>query len=90
MPAELMDYRDNSGYFYEYNCAKIMDLFGLCNDKRCQTISYIGDSEMLMPLVRAGAKGIDRIVPVGKTMDFDLIWDGYDLTERLTRIIELN
>ena len=44
---------------------------------------------MLMPLLMSGVKGIDRIVPVGKTMDFDLIWDGNNLYERLTRIISL-
>jgi hypothetical protein len=36
-----------------------------------------------------GIKGVDRIVPIGKTMDFDLIWDGYDLIERFTRTIDL-
>lgn len=84
---KLMDYRDNSGYFYEYDCNDIMDLFPLCNDKRCQTIGYIGDVKAIIPLVQTGLKGIDRVVPVGKTMDFDLIWDGYDLVKQLTRRI---
>ena len=44
---------------------------------------------MLAPLWKAGIKGIDRVVPVGKTMDFDLIWDGYNLVERLTRVIRI-
>ena len=85
----LMDYRDNSGYFYEYHCADIFDLVPLCNDKRCQTIGYIGDSKVLLPLVQSGVKGIDRIVPIGHTMDFDLIWDGYDLPALLTRTVVL-
>ena len=83
----LMDYRDNSGYFYEYACKDILDLAPLCNDKRCQTIAYIGDSNVVLPLIQAGVKGIDRVVPMGKTMDFDLIWDGYDLPSLLTRTI---
>jgi hypothetical protein len=29
--------------------------------------------------------GIDRIVPIGKTTDFNLIWDGYDLINVLSR-----
>ncbi len=82
-----MDYRDNSGYFYEYDCKDIMDIGALCNDKRCQTLSYIGDKALFRPLIESGIKGIDRVVPVGKTMDFDLIWDGYDLTELLTRTV---
>lgn len=87
IPDFLMDYRDNSGYFFEYDCRDIMELTALCNDKRCQTIAYVGDSSVLLPLIQAGVKGIDRIVPMGKTMDFDLIWDGYNLPALLTRTI---
>ena len=84
---DLMNHRDNSGYFYEYDCKDIMDLVPLCNDKRCQTIGYIGSSDVLLPLIQSGIKGIDRVVPIGKTMDFDLIWDGYNLPALLTRTI---
>lgn len=87
---KLMDYRDNSGYFYEYNCEDIMELSPLCNDKRCQTIAYIGDGKVVLPLIESGVKGIDRVVPMGKTMDFDLIWDGYNLPALLTRTIVLS
>ena len=33
--------------------------------------------------------GIDRIVPIGQALDISMIWDGYDLTSSLTRVIEL-
>ena len=85
----LMDYRDNSGYFYEFDCKDILEIKDLCNDKRCQTIAYIGDSKAVLPLIEAGVKGIDRVVPMGKTMDFDLIWDGYNLPALLTRTVVL-
>lgn len=85
----LMDYRDNSGYFYESDCRDISLLKAICNDKRCQTIAYIGDSETLIPLLQSGVKGVDRIVPIGKTMDFDLIWDGYNLSTLLTRSVAI-
>lgn len=85
----LMDYRDNSGYFYEYDCEDIMSLAPLCDDKRCQTIGYIGDRKALLPLIQSGIKGVDRVVPIGKTMDFDLIWDGYDLLALLSRTVVL-
>ncbi len=81
----LMDHRDNSGFFFEYDCSDIMDIIPLCADSRCQTIGYIGDKGMFEPLIHSGIRGIDRIVPIGKTMDFDLIWDGYDLVDMLTR-----
>ena len=85
----LLDQTGNSGYFLEYDCENILELRDLCNDLRCQTVAYIGEKKMLIPLFNAGIKGIDRVVPVGKTMDFDLIWDGYNLHERLTRIISI-
>jgi len=37
--------------------------------------------------VREGLTGIDRIVPIGKTMEIGMVWDGYNLTESLSRII---
>lgn len=85
----LLDHTGNSGYFLEYDCGDVMELRELCGDPRCQTISCIGGRERLAPLLRAGIKGVDRVVPVGRTMDFDLIWDGYNLYERLTRTIRI-
>lgn len=82
---ELIKYRDNSGYFIEYDMDDIREILPLCREQ-LQTLSYIGNVEMFKPLLELGVKGVDRIVPVGKTMDFDFIWDGYDLVERLSRI----
>lgn len=86
---EIMKLRDNSGYFFEYDCDDIMEIKDLCDDRHCQTIGYLGDSKDIMPLLASGIKGVDRVVPIGKTMDFDLIWDGYNLYERLTRTINI-
>lgn len=85
--AKLMELKDNSGYFMEYECNDIMELRDLCDDTRCQTIGYLGDSNVFLPLIETGIKGVDRIVPIGKTMDFDFAWDGYNLYERMTREI---
>lgn len=87
---KLMDYKDNSGYFFEYDCDDLMDLRDLCNNTHCQTIAYLGDVESILPLLQSGIKGVDRVVKIGQTMDFDLMWDGYNLYERLTRIVALN
>ena len=86
---DLMDFRGDSGYFYEYDCQDIRELKVICDNTHCQTISYIGKAESFLPLIKNGIRGVDRIVPVGKTMDFDMIWDGYNLYERLTRTISL-
>lgn len=88
--AKLMDYKDNSGFFFEYLCNDIMEIRDICDDKRCQTIGVIGSGESILPLIKSGVKGIDRVVPIGKTMDFDLIWDGYDLMSQLTRCVRIS
>ncbi len=90
LDADLMEFKDNSGYFIECDGISILDLKDICNDRRCQTISYIGDTEMIKPLLTSGICGVDRVVPVGKTMDFDFIWDGYNLFERMTRTIAVS
>ncbi len=84
----IRDFRGNSGFFYEYEMEDITELSVLC-DERVQTISYIGSKEMFAPLLHLGVKGIDRIVLIGQTMNFGLIWDGYNLVERLSREIDL-
>lgn len=85
---DLLRHMENSGYFLEYDSDNLMELSELCNQK-CQTISYIGETKELQTLAESGVRGIDRIVPVGKTMDFSFVWDGYNLLERLTRRISI-
>ncbi len=85
----LMDIKEKGGFFFEYDCDEIMELRPLLNDKRCQTIGLLGELDHIIPLLNSGLKGVDRVVPIGRTMDFDLIWDGYDLTSILTRTIRI-
>ena len=33
--------------------------------------------------------GIDRIVPIGKSLDFSNVWDGFDLFRSFTREVEV-
>ena len=66
-----------------------MEIRDLCNNIRCQTVGYLGEKEDVLSLIASGIKGIDRVVPIGKTMDFDLLWDGYNLFERLTRTVNI-
>lgn len=85
---ETMAYYGNSGYFLEYVTDDIESIKNICSEK-CQTISYIGNSKMFTVLLNAGVRGIDRIVPVGRTSEFDFIWDGHVLVERLSRTIQI-
>lgn len=84
----IQEYRGNSGVFYEYDLKNVMDLVPICSGK-LQTVAVLGDCEMVLPLVRSGVRGIDRVVKIGNTMEFSFLWDGYDLRERLTRKITL-
>ena len=82
---ELMDYRGNSGLFYEYDTVDITSLFDFCNDTHCQTIGLLGEKEIVEPLLKEKPQGIYRVVKLGHTMDFDFEWDGYNLFECLTK-----
>jgi len=86
----ITDYLENSGFFYEYDAAVLEDILPVCG-RRCQTLSYIGfDSKELRDLIMENSPhGIDRIVPIGKTMDFSLIWDGHDLIRELSRVVAI-
>ncbi len=76
----------HSGFFYEFSVSKIGDITKIITDKY-QTLSYFGfDSEVFVQFVNENLpSGIDRIVPVGKTLDFDFCWDGYDLIHVMSR-----
>lgn len=85
----IADYKENSGFFMEYQTEELENIIVILGE-RCQTVSYLGDS--LLNRIRNLVKkecpaGVDRIVPVGKTMDFSLIWDGYDLIREMSREI---
>ena len=85
---DLDNYKGNSGYFMEYLTNDISDILQIVNSKY-QTLSYFGFSKLeLNDFVKKFIpKGIDRIVPIGKTTDFSLNWDGYKLVEQLTRTL---
>ncbi|MCI9478345.1 MAG: acyl-CoA reductase [Lachnospiraceae bacterium] len=86
MTPRIQEYRGDSGVFYEYELGDVMELAPICNEK-LQTIAVWGDEKKVLPLIESGVKGIDRVVKIGKTMEFGFVWDGYDLRERMTRKI---
>ena len=91
LSSDIDDFRCNSGYFSEYHVKNIEELSSVIN-KKYQTLAYYGFSkEYLAGLIdQLKPVGIDRIVPIGRTTDFSLIWDGYNLINTLSRIIEIN
>ena len=84
--ADLMNYKYNSGFYFE----NLDEIAPVC-DIRCQTVTYYGVKEEIFQafLERVHPVGIDRIVPMGKSMDFTLVWDGYDLIRQMSRRLNI-
>lgn len=78
------------GFFWEVNCGALNEITGLVSPKD-QTISYFGfgrgELEDFVSTIQS--RGCDRIVPIGKALDFSPVWDGFDLLSELTRIITI-
>ena len=84
----LEDFNGNSGFFIEYEAENLSEIIPICGE-RCQTLSYFGMEHKFLKefFILNRPKGIDRIVPMGMTLNFSLIWDGYDLIYSTSRII---
>jgi hypothetical protein len=65
---------------------RLSDMAAFASD-RDQTISHYGfEVTELKQLARiVGAKGVDRIIPVGEALAFSTHWDGYNLISDFTR-----
>lgn len=84
----IMDFKNGGGYFFEYETDEWEDLLPILN-KPCQTISCFGIDVCKLQgfIIGHGVRGVDRIVPVGKTMDLSFKWDGYDMIETMSRYV---
>ena len=87
---DVENLRGKCGYFYEYSLTNINKLLDIV-DAKYQTITYFGidPEKLLQTIVEKKLVGIDRIVPIGKAMDIDAIWDGHNLITELSRIISV-
>lgn len=60
-----------------------------CRDQTLAQFGFAGDVLRDFALTLNG-RGLDRIVPLGRSLDFDPVWDGDDLLFRFTRAVTLN
>ena len=83
-------FKSSSGYFNEVVITSLDQLIPVIS-RKFQTIGYFGFSndEMGNWIKKSKPLGIDRIVPIGRTMDFSLMWDGYNLVQALSRSIQV-
>lgn len=81
----LNNHSCGGGYFYTKNIEEVNDLFFITS-KKIQTLAYFGlsESDKKAILKISNGKGLERIVPVGEALNFDYIWDGYNLIDELT------
>lgn len=86
----LTAYKSGSGFFIEYTAREIDEIRPLCTIS-CQTLSYYGVNRdvLLQSVLTMHPAGVDRIVPMGHTMDFALVWDGVDLIRAMSRAISI-
>lgn len=58
-------------------------------NERYQTLTVQGIDlpEIRQMIVHNRLRGIDRVVPVGRALDMDLVWDGYDIVNTLSRVV---
>ena len=91
VPKLIENYRSNSGYFSETKIENLKEIKSLVT-RKFQTLSYFGiDNDELKEFIEdSSLRGIDRVVPIGKTLDFSLQWDGYDLIYSLSRVCNIN
>jgi hypothetical protein len=95
---ELSHFNDQQqrqrGYFGTVHEISIKNLNELSEiiDERCQTLTYFGFDvkELKSFVVSNKLRGIDRIVPIGRSLDMGVIWDGYNIIEHLSRIVHIN
>ena len=89
LPSNIHEFRGNCGYIYEYNASSLHEITHIINN-RYQTLTYYGlNHSSIVDYIRKNKlHGVDRIVPVGKALDISLIWDGIEVINNLSRIID--
>lgn len=80
--------RPGAGFFSVQVVRKLSELINQIK-RKTQTISYFGFStnELTQFIGELNGRGVDRIVPIGKALDFSPIWDGKDLLFEMHRLV---
>lgn len=91
IPALHAELHCGAGLFFESAISGLDDILPLLS-RQIQTVTYIGiTTEQWQDFLKTRpVAGIDRIIPIGKALDFNYIWDGYDMPKLLLREITLS
>jgi hypothetical protein len=90
---QAVDFRETvfgAGTLMQVALDRLADLVGFVVRKD-QTLTQFGfASDELEALVRTlNGRGLDRIVPVGRALDFHHVWDGMDLLRQFSRLVHV-
>ena len=87
---DFSNYRGQWGFFYQYQIKNLNELKKI-NTKKIQTLTYFGFNTLVLKniILNCHLKGIDRVVPIGQALDLDFVWDGYDIYNSLTRVVDI-
>lgn len=86
----IEEYKCHSGFFFEIQLEELQELAAYISS-RFQTMSYYGlnSSEIENFVTQSQLRGVDRVVPIGKTLEFSFVWDGFDLIETMSRNLQI-
>ena len=89
LPENITKLRGRYGLFFQKEYQNVQDALVHLNDTRVQTCVVYGvdEKEIKKEVIHMHMLGIDRVVPIGKSLDIDLNWDGYDMIRGLSRKI---
>jgi hypothetical protein len=78
------------GLFFQTRVLNARDIVAFV-DRRDQTLTYFGirEEELRSVAEELAGRGIDRMVPVGRALQFHRYWDGYDLLAEFTRGVHM-
>ena len=87
-------FRDNhfgEGLVIQYFVKDLEQVSKYVNEKD-QTVSVFGFSndELIKFIDTINNRGVDRVVPIGTSLEFEHIWDGNDLFETMSRNISIS
>lgn len=90
VPSNIDAFRCAGGYFTECDIDSIDDIAPIVSNKY-QSLAYYGfqPQQLQSFVLRNRLLGLDRIVPIGDTTSFSLIWDGNNLIDMFSRIVTI-
>lgn len=88
LPQNLERYSAAGGFFLELHLTNLSEIFTF-KSRKLQTLSYFGlNLDDFMNEMKSNAMlGLERVVPIGETSTFSLVWDGYDLIRQMSKKI---